>query len=129
MGVSSYDDEMASSLPVQPGRTEKRTAIRKAAWQARSEGIRLGEEASVARAAALAACQIAAAAVTELEGLRVAMATRSTIDMAKGILMALHALDENAAFDRLRSMSQQQHRKLRDVAADIVRAVVKPGEV
>jgi len=117
------------SVPSKADDQQDQPAIRKAAWQARTEGVRLRAEVAAARESARVACQIAAAAVTELNGLRTAMATRSTIDMAKGILMAMHSCDEEAAFDRLRSMSQHQHRKLRDVAADIVSAVVKPREV
>ena len=49
-----------------------------------------------------------------------AMASRSLIEQAKGVLMARGAADEDAAFDQLRLQSQRVNRKLRDVATDVV---------
>jgi GAF domain-containing protein len=60
----------------------------------------------------------------ELTGqLRDALASRSVIDQALGILMEQERCDAGQAFDLLRSASQNRNRKLRDVAADIVRNV------
>jgi len=53
-----------------------------------------------------------------------AMASRAVIEQAKGILMAVHHCDEDAAFARLVRASQRDHQKLREVARDIVRRVV-----
>ena len=50
-----------------------------------------------------------------------ALTSRSTVDMAKGILMARLGLDADSAFDALRSLSQRRHVKLRDLAAELVR--------
>jgi AmiR/NasT family two-component response regulator len=50
------------------------------------------------------------------------MRSRAVIEQAKGILMALHGLDADAAFDMLTQQSQRSHRKLRDVAQAIVQA-------
>ena len=61
------------------------------------------------------------AALAEIDGLRRAMATRSVIDLAKGILMERHALDEEAAFALLRRLSQQSNRKLTIVALQVVK--------
>lgn len=40
----------------------------------------------------------------------------------KGILMAIHGVDERKAFDMLRSQSQQNGRKLIDLAEAVVRS-------
>ncbi len=55
--------------------------------------------------------------------LREALASRAVIDQAIGILMAKEGCDADAAFAILRTTSQHQNRKLRDVAAEIVEAV------
>ena len=52
--------------------------------------------------------------------LRTALDTSRDIGTATGILMAQHRLDRQDAFDRLRSASQHSHRKLRDIALDVV---------
>lgn len=54
------------------------------------------------------------------EDLKAAMASRRFIDQALGILMAKQSCDADAAFDMLRRTSQNTHRKLRDVAVDLV---------
>jgi GAF domain-containing protein len=61
---------------------------------------------------------------TELtEQLRAALASRSVIDQAIGVLMAQDRCGQREAFARLRTASQRQNRKLRDIAADVVMAV------
>ena len=52
--------------------------------------------------------------------LREALATRAVIDQALGILMAQQHCNHDQAFAILRSASQHQNRKLRDVATEIV---------
>lgn len=52
--------------------------------------------------------------------LREALSTRAVIEQAKGILMVQARVDEDEAFALLRRTSQQQNRKLRDVAAAVV---------
>jgi PAS domain S-box-containing protein len=49
-----------------------------------------------------------------------ALVSRSTIDMAKGVLMAKLNIGPDAAFEALRTLSQQRHLKLRELAARIV---------
>ena len=46
---------------------------------------------------------------------------RAEIEQAKGILMAHEGVGPDVAFDLLRRASQREHRKLREVAGDIVR--------
>ncbi|WP_456851511.1 ANTAR domain-containing protein [Geodermatophilus sp. SYSU D00742] len=55
--------------------------------------------------------------------LRVAMESRAVIEQAKGVLMARHHCSAEEAFRRLATESQRTNRKLRDLAADLVRAV------
>jgi GAF domain-containing protein len=52
-----------------------------------------------------------------------AMASRSVIEQAKGIIMAQNRCDSEAAFDVLRRASQGRNVKIRDLAADLVERV------
>lgn len=52
-----------------------------------------------------------------------ALTSRAVIDMAKGIVMARERCTPDQAFDRLREMSQTRHRKLRDVAEELVEGI------
>jgi hypothetical protein len=56
---------------------------------------------------------------TELEQLRAAMASRATIEQAKGVLMLLTTCSDQVAFALLTHISSHTHRKLRDVAQEI----------
>lgn len=69
------------------------------------------------------------AGVTELVGhLRTALESRAVIEQAKGILMHRHGCTADEAFGRLATESQNQGRKLREVAADLVTSVRAPSE-
>jgi GAF domain-containing protein len=54
------------------------------------------------------------------ENLNTALESSRRIGAAIGILMATRQVREDAAFDLLRETSQRQHRKLREVADDVV---------
>jgi GAF domain-containing protein len=54
------------------------------------------------------------------EHLQRALVSRETIDMAKGIVMNAMGCGPDDAFDMLVKQSQQENRKLRELAADIV---------
>ena len=56
----------------------------------------------------------------EYQGLQGAFGRRALIEQAKGILMARHATDADRAFGMLRNHSQQNGRKLVDVAQAVV---------
>jgi hypothetical protein len=56
---------------------------------------------------------------TEATQLRAAMASRATIEQAKGVLMLLTNCGDQAAFELLAHMSSHTHRKVRDVAQTI----------
>lgn len=55
------------------------------------------------------------------KNLRLAMASRATIEQAKGIIMATTGCDPETAFQRLAEQSQHENRKVRDLAEDLVR--------
>jgi response regulator NasT len=56
----------------------------------------------------------------EYQTLQGAFGRRATIEQAKGILMARHAIDAEKAFEMLRGHSQHNGRKLVDVAQAVV---------
>src|SRR3954467_11931484 len=58
----------------------------------------------------------ASALQTEVGQLRAAMASRASIEQAKGILMLLTSCGDQVAFDLLAHISSHTHRKVRDVA-------------
>ena len=56
----------------------------------------------------------------EYQSLQGAFGRRAMIEQAKGILMARHSINGNAAFERLRDHSQHNGRKLSDIASAVV---------
>jgi GAF domain-containing protein len=75
-------------------------------------------------------CAIALASATSRqsnEHLREALMSSRDIGAAIGILMATKLLTKDQAFDLLRIESQHSHRKLRDVALDVMETGVLPG--
>jgi hypothetical protein len=56
----------------------------------------------------------------EIGNLNKGIESNRDIGTAIGILMALHRVTQDQAFDALRTMSQRTHRKLRDVAQDVI---------
>jgi len=62
----------------------------------------------------------------EVEQLREGMASRAVIERAKGVLMQAHALTEQQAFDLLTELSHDLHRKVRDVAAEVLDGSLSP---
>lgn len=59
-------------------------------------------------------------------GLQHALETRAPIEQAKGMLMAIHGIDADEAFDRLRRESQNTNVALRTIAADLVQRLTSP---
>jgi AmiR/NasT family two-component response regulator len=68
-----------------------------------------------------AACQLA------VTNLHIAIDTNRNIGAAVGILMAQQGISYEAAFHLLRSRSQNDNRKLRDVAAEILTSHDQPA--
>ena len=56
-----------------------------------------------------------------------AMRSRAVIEQAKGILMGQRQCNSDEAFSILVRLSQQSHRKLRDVAMALVDHVIRGG--
>jgi anti-anti-sigma regulatory factor len=79
--------------------------------------------------ASLALQHVHRAEIAELERthLHRALASRDVIGQAKGILMARHGIDADAAFHLLRRTSQDLNIKLADVAATLVRTHTTPA--
>ncbi|MGL5859275.1 MAG: ANTAR domain-containing protein [Angustibacter sp.] len=61
-------------------------------------------------------------ALRTVDQLHEALTSRASIDMAKGVVIAATRCSPEEAFGVLRQLSQQQNRKLRQVAADVVAA-------
>ncbi len=55
-----------------------------------------------------------------------ALASRAVIDQAKGIVMAVHRISADEAFTMLVDQSQQEQRKLRDLAEQFVDETTRP---
>ena len=56
----------------------------------------------------------------EVAQLRTAMASRAVIEQAKGVLMLLTGCADQVAFDLLTHISSHTHRKVRDIAQELV---------
>ncbi|MFL6163734.1 MAG: ANTAR domain-containing protein [Jatrophihabitantaceae bacterium] len=60
------------------------------------------------------------------ENLHTALDSSRRIGAAIGVLMAIHKVTEDQAFDLLRTASQLLHRKLRDIASEVVETGALP---
>lgn len=91
--------------------------------------IRAGETFAAYAAIAVGNASTFASTAETAENLRAAMASRATIEQAKGILMARGGISPEQAFEILVRASQRENRKLRDVASDLVERVQqrRPG--
>lgn len=79
-------------------------------------GMMFAAQASVA----LANAQLYDSAYRMTQQLQEALTSRAVIDQAKGILMGQHGVGADQAFELLRSRSQRENRKLRDLAQETV---------
>jgi ANTAR domain len=88
----------------------------------RSNGLRapLGSHDVDVPAAVHADADRVRALETEVAQLRTAMASRAVIEQAKGVLMLLTGCADQVAFDLLTHMSSHTHRKVRDIASELV---------
>lgn len=84
------------------------------------ESVETGEEVAAYIAVAVANAESYAATTDLAHQMQEAMASRSVIDMAKGILMAQNGCSPDEAFTMLSQASQRSNRKLRDLARAIV---------
>jgi GAF domain-containing protein len=88
-----------------------------------AEEIEVAEELAGHVAVAVANAVAYTEAATLVEQMRRAMASRSVIDQALGVVMAQNRCDAKAAFAVLTRASQNRNVKLRDVAGGIVAKV------
>jgi len=84
------------------------------------DSVRHGEEVASFVAVAVANAESHAASTELAHQMQEAMASRSVIDMAKGMLIAQHGCTPDEAFTILSHASQRSNRKLRDIAAAMV---------
>ena len=61
------------------------------------------------------------------ESIQRALEHRAPIEQAKGMLMAIHGIDADEAFDLLRKQSQETNVRLRTVAANFVEQLSAPA--
>lgn len=85
------------------------------------------EEDEIEGLALAAHVSIALAAAREIEGLTTAVANRTIIGQAQGILMERFDIDASGAFAVLRRVSQDGNIRLYNVADDLVRTRKVPG--
>ncbi len=78
------------------------------------------DESSPLRAELERVREALAGAEDKIRNLEIALESSRRIGAAVGILMAQHRVGLEAAFDLLRQVSQTEHRKLRDIADDVV---------
>jgi AmiR/NasT family two-component response regulator len=67
------------------------------------------------------------AARAKIANLEVALASNRRIGIAVGIVMCQQRLTDSQAFDLLVGVSQRSHRKIRDLAEEIVHTGAVPG--
>lgn len=82
--------------------------------------IAAGEAFAAYAAVAIANANTFVSTVETAEQLRTAMASRATIEQAKGLVMARGGISPEEAFAILVRASQRENRRLRDLAADLV---------
>lgn len=66
-------------------------------------------------------------AVHKIDNLATGMAGRTLISQAQGIAMARHGIDAEPAWRAMVRISQDTNIKIRDLAAEIIRARQLPG--
>jgi GAF domain-containing protein len=88
-----------------------------------AERVGIAEQFATYAAVAIANTALYLTSAKLAAQMKEAMASRATIEQAKGVLMAVHRCGPDEAFARLVTVSQHTHRKLREVARDLVAQV------
>ncbi len=88
----------------------------------------LGEIFALPAAIAVQNAQVLAQAQRLAARLQSALETRGVIDRAVGIVLSRSGGTEEQALERLRSLSQREHRKLAEVAARVVDEAVRRAQ-
>jgi GAF domain-containing protein len=89
--------------------------------------VAVGEEVAAFVAIAVANAEAAARATDDVANMRRAMASRSVIEQAKGILMERYKVTAEQAFTLLTHASQRSNVKLREVAEELTSTGVLRG--
>jgi GAF domain-containing protein len=89
---------------------------------------RLGSRFARQAAATVANAEIHDRTVTLVTQLNEALTSRSVIDQARGILIARTGCTAEEAINMLKTLSQHENRKLRDIAAAMVEDAVGPND-
>jgi GAF domain-containing protein len=89
--------------------------------------LAVGEEVAAFVAIAVANAEAAARATDDVANMRRAMASRSVIEQAKGILMERYKVTSEQAFTLLTHSSQRSNVKLREVAEELTSTGVLRG--
>lgn len=89
-----------------------------------ADGERVGVMFAAQAAVVIANAQLHQACVDLTSQLEEALVSRAVIEQAKGVLMAQRHCGAEDAFEWLRLRSQQENRKVRDLAHDLVERVV-----
>ena len=82
--------------------------------------VRTAELFAEQAAIVLANAEAFTRAQTTVTNLGEALTSRAVIDMAKGIIMSQEKCSPEEAFDQLRRLSQTRHRKVREIAQQLV---------
>jgi hypothetical protein len=90
--------------------------------------VSLGELYAIPAAIAVQNAQVLARTQRLVAQLRSALETRGVIDRAVGIMMSRSGGTEQEALERLRALSQHEHRRLAVVARQIVDEAVRRAE-
>jgi GAF domain-containing protein len=89
--------------------------------------LAVGQEVAAWVALAVGNADMIARTAEDLAGMKAAMASRASIEQAKGILMERHKITEDQAFTLLSRASQNANIKLREVADELVRTGALPA--
>lgn len=126
----SYTEALIEQTPVRSVLSMQLPAEDAAALNLFGEEAGAFSEADLTMATVFAAHASTLVALYEAEdtkdNLRAALDSNRRIGAAIGVLMAMHKVTEDQAFDMLRTASQLLHRKLRDIAAEVVEVGALP---
>lgn len=90
------------------------------------EAVRATEDLAVYAAVVVNNADLYCTATSRAEQMSEAMASRAVIEQAKGVLMAGRRCSADEAFGILVKLSQETHRKLREIAQAIVDDISRP---
>lgn len=119
-GLSALDGDVAS-IAVAPDARASKEYVQSGAFavlpaSAEPEVVAATAAVAVARAADIASAR------KETETFRQALETRKIVERAKGVLMRRLSIDEETAYRRMQKASQDENRKMREIAESILSA-------